>query len=665
MPCQSSSSSVHDLHIHTKKIQVNTNNHAVEHYKKTGYPLAVKLGTITADLETADVFSYPEDENNSTKIPILNGIESKKVGQVKCLKHLKVPDETELVDDDGQNKSLLMKTNGYLVKEPEQISPGGISEVSSEHLKVPDETELVDDDGQNEREGSLDCSRSDDATSEVDDYMDALATIDSELEIDNECGPKKSFLNVQKVIDSNGEEEHQLQAPFSDSQSFGDSSLSEEMSSFEQDRSEENNEVQAQLPDSRSAGTPCASDDDNRSFRKGRIEEHTQLQAQLSDFQSIGNSSPETKNMPSDQLSQAVELQKNYDEFVTHDDAHDLRREISDSGPVSSGSCPVDSECLLLSSDYGAKDTSLVSLPTRTLSDNTPDVPVEHLRLEDDEDTIYPIKDDTLPVVDFDNNSLNLDVCNPHVHSHTLLQVSNDLNLAHEGECGGHSDIEVMQEESLNEYCSELSVVGDIGSRGEDPICLPMELDLNSGTKLQLDDWDLQSNSDVKAMQLDSEDLFPVVETTIENSFAEELFSKFIHGNPQDEPDSAFKFRRDDDIMVNDIFPVKVMSKDLAVSVIPSLDNAETDTSIVNCQASNSIFSPSMNPSNLLESFPASPDSNRMEMGSNEVELTKFSTDLNVEKRENQLEPFAYITSPLTDFPAHLLTTVTQLPLTA
>ncbi|CAK8535189.1 unnamed protein product [Lathyrus sativus] len=39
------------------------NNHAIEHYKKTGYPLAVKLGTITADLEAADVFSYPEDEN--------------------------------------------------------------------------------------------------------------------------------------------------------------------------------------------------------------------------------------------------------------------------------------------------------------------------------------------------------------------------------------------------------------------------------------------------------------------------------------------------------------------------------------------------------------------------------------------------------------------------
>lgn len=37
------------------------NNHAVEHYSTTGYPLAVKLGTITKDGK-ADVFSYSEDD---------------------------------------------------------------------------------------------------------------------------------------------------------------------------------------------------------------------------------------------------------------------------------------------------------------------------------------------------------------------------------------------------------------------------------------------------------------------------------------------------------------------------------------------------------------------------------------------------------------------------
>lgn len=37
------------------------NNHAVEHYGLTGYPLAVKLGTITKDGK-ADVYSYSEDD---------------------------------------------------------------------------------------------------------------------------------------------------------------------------------------------------------------------------------------------------------------------------------------------------------------------------------------------------------------------------------------------------------------------------------------------------------------------------------------------------------------------------------------------------------------------------------------------------------------------------
>lgn len=37
------------------------NNHAVEHYTLTNYPLAVKLGTITKDGK-GDVYSYSEDD---------------------------------------------------------------------------------------------------------------------------------------------------------------------------------------------------------------------------------------------------------------------------------------------------------------------------------------------------------------------------------------------------------------------------------------------------------------------------------------------------------------------------------------------------------------------------------------------------------------------------
>ncbi|MFS8015888.1 putative ubiquitinyl hydrolase 1 [Helianthus anomalus] len=39
------------------------NNQVVEHYNETHYSLAIKLGTITSDLEGADVFSNLEDDS--------------------------------------------------------------------------------------------------------------------------------------------------------------------------------------------------------------------------------------------------------------------------------------------------------------------------------------------------------------------------------------------------------------------------------------------------------------------------------------------------------------------------------------------------------------------------------------------------------------------------
>eukprot|EP00978_Attheya_sp_CCMP212_P004477 scaffold9758_cov34-Attheya_sp.AAC.1 len=48
-------------------------NGALDHYLETGslYPLVVKLGTITADSETADCYSYAKDEDGLVKIPNL------------------------------------------------------------------------------------------------------------------------------------------------------------------------------------------------------------------------------------------------------------------------------------------------------------------------------------------------------------------------------------------------------------------------------------------------------------------------------------------------------------------------------------------------------------------------------------------------------------------
>jgi ubiquitin carboxyl-terminal hydrolase 5/13 len=55
-------------------------NGALDHYEATGklYPLVVKLGTITADLSTADCYSYAAEEDGPVKIPNLAALLEKR-----------------------------------------------------------------------------------------------------------------------------------------------------------------------------------------------------------------------------------------------------------------------------------------------------------------------------------------------------------------------------------------------------------------------------------------------------------------------------------------------------------------------------------------------------------------------------------------------------------
>jgi ubiquitin carboxyl-terminal hydrolase 5/13 len=48
-------------------------NGALDYFLETGekFPLVVKLGTITEDIETADCYSYAKDEDGPVKIPCL------------------------------------------------------------------------------------------------------------------------------------------------------------------------------------------------------------------------------------------------------------------------------------------------------------------------------------------------------------------------------------------------------------------------------------------------------------------------------------------------------------------------------------------------------------------------------------------------------------------
>jgi len=310
-------------------------------------------------------------------------------------------------------------TDGDPVKVKEQISSGVTDNISSNNRKLLDVAQLAIDEPR-KIEGNLDGYHSDDVTSEVDNYMDALTTMESELDTDNEYKPKDSFLNVQKTTNTKDKEE-QLQANFSDSQSFGDSSMSDDSSSFKQDRNEELIKVQAKSSDSPSTGT-SSSLDNNSSLRRDINGQHIELQAHLSDYRSVGNSSaldendsfmknrpylllsdslstvenkpepslftnakyygPVVADAPSDQLPQNVEFQHtDCGRSVTHDDAAVHEEEISDFGQACSDRM---TSGQWLCSDIGS--TSPLVLPAGTEPGETSSDPAElNLRLDGDD----------------------------------------------------------------------------------------------------------------------------------------------------------------------------------------------------------------------------------------------------------------------------------------
>ncbi|XP_057536203.1 uncharacterized protein LOC130814165 isoform X2 [Amaranthus tricolor] len=118
-----------------------------------------------------------------------------------------------------------------------------------------------------------------DAASEIDNYEDALANIESEIETDSECKENQHYMNLKPiVIDSDGSERNlKLQSISLDSQSIGNSLMSEDGDNFSKDKDISSCSVSVKtlnetVPDLDAAvmAAPTAqtynSDLDNRSF---------------------------------------------------------------------------------------------------------------------------------------------------------------------------------------------------------------------------------------------------------------------------------------------------------------------------------------------------------------------------------------------------------------
>jgi post-segregation antitoxin (ccd killing protein) len=117
-----------------------------------------------------------------------------------------------------------------IIKVLDPIVDRGMDELPPTVYKMAIEEELLVD-ADIKREGTVDGDHSDDMASEVDNYMDALTTMDSEMETDNEYKAKNApdfiDLRIQGADSDANEEQLDFQANSSDSQSIGNSSLSE------------------------------------------------------------------------------------------------------------------------------------------------------------------------------------------------------------------------------------------------------------------------------------------------------------------------------------------------------------------------------------------------------------------------------------------------------
>ncbi|CAO2839235.1 unnamed protein product [Amaranthus hypochondriacus] len=138
-------------------------------------------------------------------------------------------------------------------------------------------SKLVSGEDTTDRESKSDVSV-DDAASEIDNYEDALANIESEIETDSESKENQHYMNLKPiVIDSESERNLKLQSISLDSQSIGNSLMSDDGDNFSKDKDISSSSISVKtlnetVPDLDAADMPAPtaqtynSDSDNMSF---------------------------------------------------------------------------------------------------------------------------------------------------------------------------------------------------------------------------------------------------------------------------------------------------------------------------------------------------------------------------------------------------------------
>ncbi|XWS55461.1 hypothetical protein CRYUN_Cryun09bG0002000 [Craigia yunnanensis] len=402
--------------------------------------------------------------------------------------------------------------------------------------KVTIEKEITVD-GEGRKECIIDGDHSDDMTSEVENYMDALTTMEPEMDTDNEYRPKTDigFISIGKYRTGS-------------------------------DANEEKLEVQPHSLDSQSVGISSASDDGNSSFKKGRssFSYSDTIDNLAEDMPSDGEVAakvfPSNKNCvtgiveaPSIQLPACSEMQcSSSDKVLSPKDTLFGERSLPDLGEACYSSCLEDLNSTQILLDQAS------SMAVSLLESERDEVPSDGKTNSDLSDsdggkcladssekqevTLITLSAESHPMDELDSGDTN-------VSSDALPHLSNILQVASEKRSGSDHLDEVLKTDFVGENCAENSVNQMIGSPNsvislteeQLPCSNLAEVERSSGIILSPEGLDVMKsvnldsevNDSTLEADLNSECMTPMVDTSRTCGFNEQQFSDILHDDLQ------------------------------------------------------------------------------------------------------------------------------------
>ncbi|XP_050227129.1 protein SCAR2-like isoform X2 [Mercurialis annua] len=507
-----------------------------------------------------------------------------------------------------------------VVKVPDPIFNG--EDDTSLHIthKMAIDELAVDGDRKTE---SVDGDQSDDLMSEVDNYMDALTTIESELETDNDYKPKNNlgFWKVgKKGRGSDAKDEYvDLRAIFSDSQSFGNSSVSDDgKSSFKKGRSS------FSYSDSLSNVAENAASDSEEAVKVSPSE----------------NCAAETLDSPLDHPSENVGTLSS--EAIVHNSTYNEEDAVRETVEATRSSCPSD----LNSSPPSISVADSIMAPSEETVIDKPSYERINLAPEtlNDDQNGKDLQDSSiiLPIEEVDHgdrsNLSYMEKEGDEDFVNAMLETDNgdgflDKNLV-EGNLNSPKSFISLSKEQFQFPVSSEVIADTVVTEMSESITLvnPVEVDT-------------EVNDAGLAAGVDSEMLTGVVEPPKVDSFKAQQYSDMAVNISEDEPELTKV-----DIKVAAIGGVTVPSEnqsnhtdvnldeDVVVSPVSVATCSNEGVSDANCLASDFVGSLSGNGVDIQECFSANQDPHQKRLHYDELVLPEFCTELEEQKEVKELE---------------------------